>query len=169
MADFRIKYPSTSTSAFTCAFASLATDTNLLAGRASTAVENTNDDLDIVIGGEIVTGTTPTVNTFIEVWLYTAKSIASGTPTYVDSITGTDANKTLTSLNVKVSGLTRLKIITVTATSNVAYPIGDISLALLLGYVPEFFGVFVVHNTGVNLNATQTTGLNYRRVQYQSV
>lgn len=171
-ADFKSKYPASNgdTTAFTLTMASLASDTNLLAGRASTAVDNrTNLDLDIIIGGQVVTGTSPTVNTFIEIWLYTDMSIASGTATYPDSITGSDANKTVTSTNVKVSALHRLKVITVDNTTGRAYPIGNISLSQILGFVPEFFGVFVVHNTGVALNATQTTGLNYRRMQYQSV
>lgn len=171
-ADFKIKYPASNgdTTAFTCAFASLASDTNLLAGRAGTAIDNrTTLDQDIVIGGAVRVGTTPTVNTTIEIWAYVPTSIAGGTPTYPDSITGSDTNDTLTSRNVMYSGLTLLKTITVAATSDVIYPVADISIAQVFGYVPEFLGLFVVHNTGAALHATQATGLNFRRVQNQSV
>lgn len=171
-ADFKIKYPASNgdTTAFTITMASLASDTNLLAGRASTAIDNrTNLDQDIVIGGQVALGTSPTVSTTVEIWGYTPISIASGTPTYPDSITGTDANKTMTSRNVLYSALVLLKSITVDATSNRIFPIADISLAQVYGYVPEFFGLFIVQNTAAALNATQTTGLNYRRVQNQSV
>src|SRR5437870_5532261 len=110
-ADIKSKYPSTSTTALTLTLASLASDTNLLAGRASTAIDNTtNVDLDHLLSGAIRTGTTPTVSTTIEVWVYSYLSIASGTPAYADGITGTDANKTITSTNVKNSALRRVSL-----------------------------------------------------------
>lgn len=172
MPDFKIKYPSASTVAITCdlGVGPLASDTNLLAGRASTAVDNTtNQDLDHLVSGVIREGTTPTVDRTIEIWVYSYQSIASGTPTYPDSITGTDANKTMTSRNVMYSTLVLLHAITIDATTGRDYPIAPKSIAALFGGVlPPFWGLFIVHNSAVALNATQVA-LQYERVQNQSV
>lgn len=169
-ADIKIKYPATGTVAITCTTASLASDTNLLAGRASTAVDNTtNLDLDHLVSGAIRTGTSPTVGTLIEVWAYSYTSIASGTPTYADSITGTDANKTMTSANVKYGALRLVASLTVDNTTGRDYFIAPTSIAQLFGgSLPPFWGLFVVHNTAVALNAIQVA-LQYERVQAQTV
>lgn len=170
MALIKSSYPSSSTVALTLTLASLASDTSLLAGRASTAVDNTtNVDLDHLLSGAIRTGTSPTVSTTIEVWVYSYLSIASGTPTYEDAITGTDANKTMTSANVKNTALRRACVIVVDATTGRDYPIAPTSVAMLFdGVLPPFWGVFVVHNTAVALNATQVA-LQYTRYQVQQV
>ena len=170
--DIKTKYPATSSVAITCAIASLASDTNLLAGRASTAVDNTtNLDLDHLVSGLITAGTSPTVGTTIEVWAYAYRTIASGTPTYPDSITGTDANKTMTSANVKNAALRLVAVITVDNTSNRGYEFPPTSIAGLYGgSMPPFYGLFIVHNTGVALNSTGGNHiLHYERVQAQTV
>lgn len=172
MADIKTKYPSTSSVAITCAIASLASDTNLLAGRAGTAVDNTtNVDLDHLVSGLITAGTSPTAGKTIEVWAYAYRSIASGTPTYPDSITGTDANKTMTSANVKQSALRLLASITVDATSSRGYEFPPTSIASLFGgSMPPFYGLFVVHDTAVALHATAGNHvIHYERVQAQTV
>jgi hypothetical protein len=131
-ADIKSKYPATSSVALTCVMTSLASDTNLLAGRASTAVDNTtNVDLDHLLSGVITTGTTPTVGTFIEVWVYAPYLVTSGTPTYPDSITGTDANKTMTSLNVKNAALVRAASMVVDNTTGRGYYFAPVSIASL--------------------------------------
>lgn len=170
MADIKVKYPSTSSTAITCTFASLATDANLLAGRASTAVDNTtNVDLDHLVSGVIrVHSVAPTVNTSIEVWAYAPISEASGTPTYPDSITGTDANKTITNTGVKFGALRLVASITVAATTSVDYPFAPVSIRDLFGSMPRWWGLFVVQNTGQILNAAQVA-LQYTRVQAQTV
>lgn len=163
-----ITYPSTSSVALTITLASLASDTNLLAGRAGTAVDNrTNLDLDHLLSGQITTGTSPTVDKTIEIWVAAPISIASGTPTYPDSITGTDAAKTMTSNYVKQIALRRAAAISVDATSNRAYPIAPVSIAALFDdNMPPFWLAFVVHNTGVALHATSGNHfLHYFRVQ----
>ena len=170
MSDIKQKYPVTSTVAITAAIASLASDTNLLAGRASTAVDNTtNQDLDHLVSGAIVVGTTPTANTSIEVWAYAYQSLATGTPTYPDSITGTDAAKTLTNIGVK-SGILRwvATLLVPAATSNVVYSFAPVSIANLFGALPQFYGIFIVHNTGVALNAAGHSVV-YNRIQAQTV
>ena len=139
--------------AFTITLASLASDTNLLAGRAGTVFDNTTDLFeDLCISGKFTTGTTPTVDRQIEVWAYTDFGSNS---VYPDSITGSDANKTLTSAAIKRSGLVQLAFIQTDGTSNRTYPMRQRSLVQALGgVIPLKVAPFVVHNTGVNLNAT---------------
>ena len=173
MADIKTKYPQASvdTIALTITLASLATDANLLAGRASTAIVNTSNlDLDHVVSGRITVGTSPTSGKAIEVWAYAPIQVSSGTPTYPDSITGTDANKTMTSSNVKRAGLRLVQAITVDSTSDRTYPVAATSIAQLFGAMPPWWGLFVVHDTAVSLNSTAGNHyLNYQRIQAQTV
>ena len=152
MASDKIAYgPS---AALTLSLGGLATSSTLVAGRASTAVVNTSDlYIDYLLAGYITTGTTPTVNTLIEVWVYGS---FDDTPTYPDAITGTDAAKTMTSADIKASGLKLAAQMLVSASSNIAYPFGPVSVASLFrGFtVPKRWGCFVTHNTAVNLHAT---------------
>lgn len=170
-ADIKTKYPSTSSVALTLGLGSLASDTNLLAGRESSAVDNTtNLDLDHMVSGTIMTGTSPTVSTTIEVWAYAPYRTASGTPTYPDVLDGTDSAETLTSANVKSSMLRLVAAITVDATSNRAYYFAPVSIAALFGGMPKFWGLFVTHNTAVALNATAGNHvIEYERIQAQTV
>lgn len=150
MADVKIEYGSSA--AYTITLASLASDSNKLAGRESTAVSNTsNKYLDYLIAGKITTGTSPTAGDVIEVWAYAS---LDDTPTYPDVFDGTDSNETVTSENVKFSALKLIASIAVDSTSDRTYPFGPVSLASLYGAVPKHHGVFVVHNTDVNLNST---------------
>lgn len=172
--DLKVKYPASNadTTALTIGLASLASDTNLLAGRESTAVDNTtNVDLDHLLSGVIRVGTTPTVNTTIEIWVYAAAKIASGTPTYPDVLDGTDSNETITSRNVLFSSCILAKTITVDSTSDRDYFIAPISIAALFGgALPPQWGVFIVHNTAAALNSTAGNHyLHYHRIQAQSV
>lgn len=172
MADYKVKYPSTSSVALTLGLGSLASDTNLVAGRESTAVDNTtNTDLDHLLSGKIRTGTSPTANRTIEVWVYAPISMASGTPTYPDVLDGTDSAETITSANVKYSAMRLAHSILVDSTSDRDYFIPPTSVAGLFGgTLPPFWGVFVTHDTGVALNATGGNHvLHYTRIQAQSV
>ena len=173
MADLLTKYPSTSSVDVTIDLASLATNAQgvYLAGRASTAVDNrTTQDLDHLLSGVIVAGSVaPTVSRSINVYAYAASSTASGVPTYPDSITGTDAAKTMTSANVQNSCLRFVASITVDATASRAYTFAPVSIASLFGGVlPKFWGVFVSHDTAQALNATGHK-LSFERIQGQTV
>jgi hypothetical protein len=159
MATIQTLYPQSNadTVAITISLASLASTAAgvLLAGRASTAVDNTSNlDLDHLVSGRITVGTSPTANRQIEVWAYAPFVVASGTPTYPDSITGTDANKTMTSYNVKVSALIPLWGTFVDNTSDRPYFMPPTSIAEAFGGMPTHWGLFIVHDTNVNLNAT---------------
>lgn len=170
-ADIKTKYPATSSVALTLAIASLASDSNLLAGRASTAVDNTtNLDIDHLVSGLVTTGTSPTVGTTIEVWAFADYKTAAGVPTYPNSITGTDANKTITSANVKYAALRLVASITVDATSSQGYHFAPVSIASLFGAMPKFWGLFVANGTGVALNSTAGNhDFQYERIQAQTV
>lgn len=141
------------TATITLTFASLASDTNLLAGRECTVVDNSSNlYMDALLSGFISTGTSPTVSTNIYVYLY---GVLDQTPTYPDTITGSDANCSLTSANVRNSFTRLVAAITVDSTSNRKYPFGPISVAQAFGGImPYKWGVWVVQNTGAALNAT---------------
>lgn len=150
--------------ALTLTLASLASDAALIAGRQSTPVDNsTLLHVDAIVGGKVTTGTSPTNATQIEIWLF---ATYDGT-TYSAGAGAADANfsptgeKTLMSL---------LQIIPTDATSNHTYEWGPFSVARAFGGVlPQKWGVFVVHNTGVALNATGGNHeAKYTGVQYQT-
>lgn len=170
MADIKLKYPTSSSVALTLGVASLASDTNLLAGRESTAVDNTtNNDVDHLLSGKIRTGSSPTAGRVIEIWAYAAMKTAFGTPSYPDTITGSDGARTLTSANVKAPMLRLVASIVVDATSARDYWFAPVSIASLFGQLPKFWGVFVTQGTGVALDSTAGNHvLEYERVQYQN-
>lgn len=133
----------------TITLASLASDTNLLAGRESTAVDqkDVDDAIDAMVGGLVTTGTTPTAARQIEVWAYGSYDDTN----FNDAITGADSNRTL----VTKSLLRLLTIIPTNSTSNQAYKWGPYSIASAFGgIIPVQWGIYIVHNTGVALNAT---------------
>lgn len=174
MADLKIKYPSTSSVALTIDLASLGSGASgvFTAGRESTAVDNTtNNDLDHLLSGKIRTGTTPTASRSINIYAYANISSSGGTPTYPDVLDGTDSAETFTSANVLNSAVKFVASITVDATSDRDYFFGPVSMASVFGgSLPKFWGVFVAHDTAVNLNATGGNHvLTYERVQGQTV
>lgn len=168
MADIRTKYGTEA--AITITLASLADDnTNGVFGRASTAVVNgTSNDLDHIVSGKIRTGTSPTASRTIEIWAY---GQINDTPTYPDSITGTDAAKTMTSVNVLQGALRFVAALTVDATSDRDYFLPPTSIAQLFGgALPKRWGIWVLNRTGVALNATGANhSLVYMPIQLQSV
>lgn len=173
-ADFKTKYPSTSSTALTISLASLASGSSgvFTAGQESTAVDNTSNlDLDHLLSGFITTGTSPTASRSINVYVYANISSSSGTPTYPDVLDGTDSAETFTSANVMNSAIKLAASITSDNSSNRAYYFGPISVAALFGgSMPKFWGVFVAHDTAVALNSTSGNHvLSYERVQAQSV
>ena len=150
MADVKANYPAASDATIT--LASLASDTSLLAGRESSEVVNTSNlYLDYLISGKITTGTSPTASRVIEVW---AVGSWDGT-NWPDVFDGTDSAETITSADIKNSVCRLVAQMTVSATSNVTYPFGPVSLASLFGgVVPPKFVFFATHSTVAALNAT---------------
>ena len=150
MADIKQAYGTASDATIT--LASLASDTNLLAGRESAAVDNTSTlALDYLVSGKVTTGTSPTASRQIEVW---AVGSWDGT-NWPDVFDGTESAETITSADIKASVCRLLGAMTTSSTSNVTYHFGPMSVAAAFGgVVPPKFVVFAVHNTGVALNAT---------------
>lgn len=151
MANTKIVYGSSV--ALTITLANLASDTNLLAGRCSLAWDNTSNlYLDLLLGGFVSTGTSPTTDRSIEIWAYGSMN---DTPVYQDTLDGTDSNKTLTAGIIKQDALQLVRALRTDNTTNRKYYCPVTSIASLFGGVlPKKGGIFVVHNTGVNLRNT---------------
>lgn len=150
MSDIKVAYASAAGATIT--LASLASSSTLLTGRESTAIDNSSNLYDdYILSGFVTTGTTPTVSTQIEVWVV-AEVDDSAWP---DAFTGSDAGRSVTNTGVKFSVCKLAGVMIVSATSNVKYGFGSISVASLFGGVcPRKFLVWVTHNTAVNLNST---------------
>jgi hypothetical protein len=150
MADIKVAYGTASD--LTITLASLASDTNLLTGRESAVIDNTSTlALDYLVSGKVTAGTSPTASRSIEVW---AVGSWDGT-NWPDVFDGTESAETITSADIKAS-ICRLVAAMATAnTSDRVYHFGPVSLAAAFGgVVPPKVVLFVVHNTGVALNAT---------------
>lgn len=132
--------------------ASLATSSTLVAGRESTAVDNSSTlYLDVQIKQKVTTGTTPSAGT-IELWIIPS---FDGT-TWPDVFDGTDSAETVTSRDVLYgSGRLGASVATDT-TSDRVYELTVPSVRDLFGSLPQKFVLFIVHNTGVNLNSTES-------------
>lgn len=152
MANVKLFYVTASDATIT--LTSLASDTNLLAGRESSAIDNSSNlYLDYLVSGKVTTGTSPTTTRSIEVW---AVGSWDGT-NWPDEFDGTDSNETITSANHKASICRFVSSMSTDATSNRTYAFGPVSIASVFGgTLPPKFVVFVVHNTGAALNATSS-------------
>lgn len=149
----------------TISLASLASDTNLVAGREGTAINNGSggeDAIDALVGGKVTTGTSPTAARQIEIWVagsYDGTSFSGGA-------TGSDANLTPQEKTL----LKLLTVIPTVNTSNKTYTWGPFSVAQAFGgALPPKWSVYVVHNTGVALNATSGNHeVKHTPVKYES-
>ena len=148
----------------TITLASLASDTTLVAGRQSTAVDNkdTDDAIDAMVGGKVTLGTTPVASRQIEIWLfgsYDDTEMSGGAGASDANFTPDD--KTLLKL---------LTMIPTIATNDKTYHWGPFSVAQAFGgTMPVQWGVYVVHNTSVNLNSTAGNHeVVYYPVKYES-
>jgi hypothetical protein len=163
MADIKIKYASAA--ALTITLASLASDANLLVGRESAAVDNgTNLYDDVLIGGKIKLGTSPTADRLIQVHAY---ATWDGT-TYTASATGADAGLTLIASTKAL--LVPLAIIPTVGTTGQTYAFGPVSLVQAIGQMPAKWGVWIVHSTGAALDSTGGNHeVKYTGVHFQTV
>jgi len=165
MADIKNAYGTASDATIT--LASLVSDTNLLAGRESSEVNNTDAlNLDYLVSGKVTAGTSPTAARSIEVW---AVGSWDGT-TWPDVFDGTDSNETITSADIKASVCRLLASMATANTSDRTYHFGPVSVAAAFGgVVPPKFVLFVVHNTGVALNSTASNHQIRLQPVYQTV
>jgi hypothetical protein len=131
----------------------LASASTFLVGQESTALDNTaNLYVDGRITARVRTGATPTVDTEIRLYGYAA---LDDTPTYPDTIVGTNNPRTLTNAYILDSGLILVGATAVSASGNVTYPIRCLTVAEAFGLHPKRFGIFAAHNT---VNALHATG-----------
>lgn len=153
MSVTQLQYSSNTT--ITCSVASLASSSTFVAGRGSTQVDNTSNlYVDALVQGVVTVGTTPTINTSINVFVYGSNT--SLATTNIDTITGTDGAVTLTNTGNLYSSLALgASVLVLATTSDIDYYISPFSVAQLFGGVmPKYWGLYVTHNTGVALNAT---------------
>lgn len=150
-ADVKITYAASAD--YTITLTSLASSATFVAGRESTAINNTsNKYLDYLVGGKITTGTTPTDAKSIRIYLYAA---VNDTPLYPDVLDGTDSDETITSVDILNSAIRLAASTSTNNTSDRVYWFAAFSVASFFGGVnPIYHGLFVVHDTAVNLNAT---------------
>jgi len=131
-----------------------ASDTTLLIGRESTAVDNQAADkhLDIIIGGKFTLHASTAAVGVIEVWAY--GSWDEGT-SFTSDCGGTDGALTLIA---EVKALLRLVTVIPTAAVNSNDHFwGPIALAQVWGgVIPDRWGLWGVHDSGGAL-ATSTT------------
>lgn len=115
----------------------------------SAAVDNSTDLApEVLVSGKITTGTSPTVNTSITLFLYGE----DGNGQYTAGISGSDGG---TPGAGEQTQLPIMQIITVDATSNHTYEYGPIAIAQFFGgVVPKKWGVGMLNSSGVALNAT---------------
>lgn len=142
MAVITDKYASTST--LTITLASLASSSAGV-GRQSTLVDNTtNLFTSAQISVKITVGTTPVLNSLISVYLL--RSDNSGTPVSDDGAGASDAG--LSVINAPLLGT----IVVNSVTSNLSYY--GVFDTKFLGSLGPKWGIAVVNNSGVALNAT---------------
>ena len=132
-----------------------ASSATFVAGAESAAVSNSiNLFDDVLLSGLITVGTTPTVDTQIQIWIVAARN---ETPTWPDVMDGTKSKpETWTSVGIRNGAAELLHTLTVDATtSDRGYEFSGKSVAALFdGVMPDDWLVWITHNTGVNLNAT---------------
>ena len=149
--DFKIAYVASAT--VTNAIESLASSTTLLAGYESASIDNSsNKYIELWLSGLVTVGTTPTVNTRIE--LHSVSQRADGT--WVDVFDGTTGAESITSQGIKDGICFPIVFLNVDAnTSNRPYDFTYRSLsALYNGLAPRISTVFTTHNTVAALNST---------------
>lgn len=150
MATAKTNYASPSDISIT--LASLASDTNLLSGAESGAIDNTVDGRrDFWISGKITTGTSPTASRQIEVWAVGSWDGIN----FPDVFDGVASSETVSLASVKASVCRFVANMATTSTSDEDYHFGPVLMSSVFGGdIPPKFIIFVTHNTGVNLNST---------------
>jgi len=157
-----------SNAAITMDLANLATSSTFVAGRESNQIDNTsNKYIDALVSGKVSVGTTPTASTLINIYVWGADT--SLATTALDVLDGTDSAETLTNTGILYALKLGASVAVPAATSDVAYEVLPFSVAgLFNGAMPKFWGLFVAHNTAVNLRNTSvnTDSFEYVGIKY---
>lgn len=169
MATIKTSYPA-GTVLITVAPQNVASSSTFVAGVESDSISNISDlDLDHLVSGQWTAGTTPTVNTQVQVWVVAPiADDLSSTVTWPDVFDGTSSAETTTSAGV-LAGCARLgAVLNVdTNTSDRVYACAPFSVAALFGgQLPPRYVLFITHNSGVNSNSTSGNHFwRYQRIQ----
>ncbi len=170
MATISTNYAASTAITFTSAD-SLASDTNLLAGAGSLAVNNTSTlYLDAYVGGRIkVGGSALTADRRIQLWLYAALNDTPDYPAATSGNLGTDAQKTLQNSGARNAGLVLVRSIAPATTASLTYDVLPFSVASYFGGVmPLYWGLFIVQDTAVALDATAAAVFKYTGIKATS-
>ena len=154
MADQKIAYASSASATIT--LASLASDANMLAGRASDVISNTTSlYTDYLLSAVITTAASGLPDgKSIYMYVYAQQSDSA----YPAAITGSDADITLNSAQVRDGGLVLASTVYTNDTGSTAYSFGAVSVASCFGgSVPARWGVLVLQNTGAALASGTVT------------
>ena len=149
----------------------VASDTNLLSGVESNALDiasliGSGPVGDVLLGGKWTAGTSPTADRQVQVF---AVGSIDGT-IWPDVFDGTASAETITTANIKNAICKRVATMVTDGTSNRTYHYGPVSLAALFGGVlPPKIVLCVVHNTGVNSNSTGSNHKHTYQVVYEQV
>ena len=148
---------------------SLASNPTWTTGWSSAVQDNTSNLYDdVLVTGTIkMGGSSATANTVCEIWAWAP---LDDTPTYPDTITGSEASGiALTSANVKLSGaFKRLGSFIFDPNASRVYPFSYSLANAFDGYMPKKWGLFITHNAGVALNASGNV-VSIIPLQYQNV
>lgn len=168
MATVTTTYSSNTTITTSLHTTPLGSSATFISGHESAEVDNTsNQYIDAIVQGKVTVGTSPTANTFINVYVWGADT-SLGT-TALDSLDGTASDESITNSGVLNSAFRLAASVGVYATtSNVTYPIAPFSVAALFGGVmPKYWGLYIAHNTGVALNSTSSNhAFSYVGIKY---
>jgi len=166
MATTTVNY--SSNTAITMDLANLGSSATFVAGRESSQIDNTtNKYMDCIVSGFVSVGTTPTANTTINVYVWGADT--SLATTAIDVLDGTDSAETLSNVGVLAALRWGASVTVPVTTSDFQYPVLPFSVASRFGGVmPKFWGLFVAHNTAVNLRntAVNTNSFEFVGVKY---
>jgi hypothetical protein len=155
-ANVKLAYAASAAMTYT-SLNSLASSSTLVAGASALAVDNTSNlYLDYQLGGFVTNIHTPapTVNTEIDVYLYRA---IDDTPTYPDTMAGTDAAKTVTTANILSEFGKQVASLIVAATVDQKNWFDAGLISQYWGSAPSLWSVFTVHNSGQALNSAGGT------------
>ena len=148
---------------------SLGPSPTFVAGRESTQVDNTaNKFNDVIVQGFTTTGTGPTADKYLKLSVW--GSHTSLATVALDVLDGTDSGETFTSVEISSSILTLARSVRVNSTDDQTYHFKPFSIAQIFGEVPQFWGLFLAHDTGVALNSTPADHeFKYTGIKFDSV
>jgi hypothetical protein len=147
----------------------LAAASGFAVGRECNQIDNTsNKFVDAIVFGRFIVGTTPTINTALNVYVWGSDaSIASPT---IDTLDGVDSAETLTNSGVLANALKLASSNMIFQnTSNVTYDIVPFTVAQFFGGVlPLYWGLYVGHNmvAALKTDSGNTNSFRYMGIKF---